>query len=557
MNRVGLKVVPKFAKYFYTWNIPANTPRITLDDGSLLIYRHKTDTNPFIPESPRPTSKALESTTFNTTPAVQTPLTELLNNPNYARKTFQQIAEAEKKTESTPLPPQLRERRLRTYLSESEIKLARQLRKSNPSEWTAARLAKRFNTTNFVIMQMVSAPLKRKSEWLNKPIRVATVKVEGAANSNPSLFQNLSNNLYDTKSLADLFYSSQLHAGKLIRLGIFNNVSLHLDSNANADNNILLDVTVKVEEKSRFYAKTGTEFGNNDGSVVASLNLRNVFGNAEVLETNYSYGLDYASTASKQPPKPFPAESSINNPFDTPPPSELPRPSSSSTTFTCKLTRPLSGSPDSLLLLESFLNTKPQLPSSFWERVTGLNATYKHLTPFGSNSFQYGLYWRHLNAISDTASNTVLMNQGHSIKSSLKYIFERDTTNLVPELEENVPKVVPKSGNIVKSTVEVAGFGGDTEFMKWEGEYKLFLGLDSFGKNQLWKDMFRGWKSSVSLRGGVMMPLAWNEEEGDGKGLLQKQKWTVADKFYLGGGANVRGLQHMGMGPRDRSELLL
>lgn len=46
----------------------------------------------------------------------------------------------------------------------------------------------------------------------------------------------------------------------------------------------------EVKEKSRFQARTGTEFGNGEGNMNGSLFVRNVFGGAETLQASMLFG---------------------------------------------------------------------------------------------------------------------------------------------------------------------------------------------------------------------------------------------------------------------------
>jgi hypothetical protein len=99
----------------YSQDIPKNTPRIKLDDGSHLIYRQST----VRPE---------RETEDDLPPLVHAP---------------------KKPTD-------------RIYLSPSEIIQARALRNSDPDRWTAGKLAKRFSCTNETIQMYAPAPKIRK-----------------------------------------------------------------------------------------------------------------------------------------------------------------------------------------------------------------------------------------------------------------------------------------------------------------------------------------------------------------------------------------------------------
>jgi hypothetical protein len=99
----------------YSKDIPKDTPRIKLDDGSHLIYRQSIVT-------PQPETEA--------------DLPPLVHKPK-------------KSTD-------------RIYLSFSEIAEARALRNNDPDRWTVGKLAKRFSCTNETIQMYAPAPKIRK-----------------------------------------------------------------------------------------------------------------------------------------------------------------------------------------------------------------------------------------------------------------------------------------------------------------------------------------------------------------------------------------------------------
>jgi Mitochondrial ribosomal protein subunit L20 len=92
---------------FYTQNIPSTTPRTLLDDGSVLIAKH---------------SPATPST----------------------------------------LPPLIRTHTARSNLSSEEIKEIRTLRQTDGDTWTVLNLARKFDTSPGLIMQVSKCPAERK-----------------------------------------------------------------------------------------------------------------------------------------------------------------------------------------------------------------------------------------------------------------------------------------------------------------------------------------------------------------------------------------------------------
>ena len=116
-----------FTRSFYTWNIPKDTPRSKLDDGSTLIHRR-----------------------HNLSPNVSTANT--LDSAASSSLTF----------DESKLPPRLRSWPDRSILSKDQIMEARNLRNSNPDVWTVSKLAKRYNTFPAFILKIAPFPPERK-----------------------------------------------------------------------------------------------------------------------------------------------------------------------------------------------------------------------------------------------------------------------------------------------------------------------------------------------------------------------------------------------------------
>ncbi|ORY36172.1 hypothetical protein BCR33DRAFT_722273 [Rhizoclosmatium globosum] len=104
---------------FYTWNTPKNTPRVTLDDGSVLISRQ-----------PLPISA-----TASTSASAQT------------------IA----------LPPRLRSYPKRSPMSPEQEAECRKLRAENPDVWTVQTLCRKYNTYPGRILELTAADARNSS----------------------------------------------------------------------------------------------------------------------------------------------------------------------------------------------------------------------------------------------------------------------------------------------------------------------------------------------------------------------------------------------------------
>ncbi|KND02122.1 uncharacterized protein SPPG_02616 [Spizellomyces punctatus DAOM BR117] len=96
---------------FYTWNIPTDTPRVVLDDGSTLIHRHAAPVKP---------------------------------------------------SSEKDLPPRLRTYPKRSWLTQQQIEEARTLRQEDPDTWTVQELARKYNSYPGFIMRIAPCPKDRK-----------------------------------------------------------------------------------------------------------------------------------------------------------------------------------------------------------------------------------------------------------------------------------------------------------------------------------------------------------------------------------------------------------
>lgn len=102
--------ISRFTRQFHTFPVPADTPRYTLKDGSLLILKTK---------EPAPT---------------------------------------------VALPPLLRPRKDFAKLDKNTREHIITLRNSSPMLWTVRRLAKKFQTHESIIMSLVQCPKERWDE---------------------------------------------------------------------------------------------------------------------------------------------------------------------------------------------------------------------------------------------------------------------------------------------------------------------------------------------------------------------------------------------------------
>ncbi|ORX56298.1 hypothetical protein DM01DRAFT_1334774 [Hesseltinella vesiculosa] len=339
-----------------------------------------------------------------------------------------------------------------------------------------------------------------------KPGHVNAVSVLGTRHTRPEFLERAVASIMASETMADVINSSQDVATKLQMFGIFDNVQVLLDRASDSDPIAAPDsinVIYQVNERNRFTIKTGTEIGNNEGTMNASLSIRNVFGGAEVLDTVASFG------------------------------------NRTSQAFQFVLSSPVNASPFSKIDINAhhaLRNNK--LYSSYEELSRGMGLRYKTTSRFGYHELGYDCTWRSIDSIAPTASMSIRDQAGHSLKSSLVHTFMRDCRDQT---------LLPTQGYYLRTTQELAGVMrlGNAQFFKTEidGQFCHSLGGGQLLKDQDQLFIHPGYTFSLTLRAGLLADL---NEKGS----------TVSDKFLLGGPLSVRGFKTAGIGPRDYKDAL-
>jgi outer membrane protein insertion porin family len=108
---------------------------------------------------------------------------------------------------------------------------------------------------------------------------------------------------------------------------------------------------------------------------------------------------------------------------------------------------------------------------------------------------------------------------GHSLKSSIQHQYSFDTRN---------EQVFPSKGAYFKVLQELAGLGGDVQFLKNELHSQVLMELP------------HRMVLSLALRGGIMFALSEKPSTFP----------RANDRFYLGGPLSLRGFKYGGVGPR-------
>lgn len=280
-----------------------------------------------------------------------------------------------------------------------------------------------------------------------------------------------------------------------------------------------VDVYVRASELPRIRAKTGTEIGNVEGAAYGNVQFRNLFGGAESLSLNASYGTRtrnaYLAT------------------FET----------------------PILSNPDLTLSVGGLKSAHLKPWASHEEVLRGTTAQLRWATPYVHNgihsrdprissthNLSYTGAWRQITGLAMTASPTVRFEAGDSTKSSLTHMWISDTRD---------HPYLPANGRLLKTVNEIAGvgpLGGDVGFLKSEFEASAGIPIPNplAAKNSTG---ISGFSLTTGFRTGVLYPLP----VGFGG---QANPSRINDRFQLGGPTDVRGFRQGGIGPRDGADSL-
>ncbi|CAG8820177.1 537_t:CDS:2, partial [Gigaspora margarita] len=206
------------------------------------------------------------------------------------------------------------------------------------------------------------------------PFYIHSFRINGTKRTRQALLESVIYDALQARTLGTVIDEVRVAADKLRRLDIFQYVDVFLDS---SNDPRALDVILSVEEKSRFWIKTGTEIGNDAGSANISLNVRNAFGGAESLEAYMSAGTQ------------------------------------TSHVFEFCLAKPINGNPDSRVDISAFSLTKNnQIYSSHDEVMRGIALKWRVFSRIGYHELGYGSTWRQICNISPEATLSASLRNG-------------------------------------------------------------------------------------------------------------------------------------------------
>lgn len=378
-------------------------------------------------------------------------------------------------------------------------------------------IKKRQQATNDRIHATFQQSQKRLASLIDEnstlPTTVSSVTVIGAPNTRHSFLKRIVDPLLSANrdrpyTQSELVKEASVAASKLSKFDIFHPpVQVYVDKadKTNATTTPTnVSVTYKVTEKSRVFAKTGTDVGNAEGSAYANVQWRNLFGGAESLDLNAALGTRTRSS------------------------------------YQGSLETPILANPDFRFQVGGVQSTTQKVFASHEEILRGGWTKLRYLSTSGSmHEFGYNGFWRQLTGLSQNASPSVRNDAGDTFKSSISHTWINDRRD---------NPILPTSGYYTRTNNEIAGLGplaGDVAFLKSELESQQALSIPIPG--------IKGDSSGVSLttgfRAGLLYPLTLN-------GASNPSLSRINDRFQLGGPTDVRGFRLSGLGPRDGADAL-
>jgi outer membrane protein insertion porin family len=111
---------------------------------------------------------------------------------------------------------------------------------------------------------------------------------------------------------------------------------------------------------------------------------------------------------------------------------------------------------------------------------------------------------------------------GHSVKSSIKHVWSRDSRN---------DGLIPTIGSAVRISNELAGLGGSVRFIKSEVDVQHNVPLTPTAD----------WSLSFLGKAGVHVPFGGSRSH-------------ISDRFFVGGPGSFRGFGAKGLGPRYKHD---
>lgn len=320
--------------------------------------------------------------------------------------------------------------------------------------------------------------------FLKKQVTVTKVSVDGVVRTKDDFVSGVIKDagILKAKTIEEVLKFSQRAKSKFQKLGIFKTVNICLDKNEESDG---LEVTMECKEFMIVGGSAGTQVGINEGNMIFGARLINTFGRAENVKADVSVGTNTKSC------------------------------------YHLGFTKPLNRSLYKKFAVDARKSVIDFPFSSFKESSHSVTADLTFPSRLGSHSVSWEGAWRRIMGIPPLASFNIREHAGYSLKSSVKHtltIDQRDDTEF------------PTQGHFIKLSQEYSGLFGDVNYLKHEGELRLF-GSGS-------------WDTVMSMSAKVGLLKSFSE------------KSHINDRFFLGGPLSIRGFKTYGIGPRIKNDSL-
>ncbi|KAJ1948443.1 hypothetical protein FBU59_001593 [Linderina macrospora] len=335
----------------------------------------------------------------------------------------------------------------------------------------------------------MQAPSRRDPEVLDigsQEMHISDVSITGVTRIRRSVLNEITRPAFAATTVKEAIEELRYAAGKLELLGIAKRVQINLDKTDDDGVSVNLDCV----DGGRYQITTGVGASDHEGTANVIARLNNMWGGGESLEANYARGTKTLGA------------------------------------FQGLLSVPVNADPlrkVEVMVHQATLDHRPYTGCDEVRRSASL--AYKVSRDRGLHELVYTAAWRELTNLGVSASPSLRSEAGHTLKSSIAYTFTSDSRN---------SPTVPTAGNLVKASVELAGLGGDVQFVKTLAEVQANQAIGS-GEGEKWS-------VTSSAQAGLLWGLAG--------------RTPMADRFFVGGSTSVRGFEHRGIGPRDHADAL-
>ncbi|EDW73896.1 uncharacterized protein Dwil_GK19448, isoform B [Drosophila willistoni] len=320
--------------------------------------------------------------------------------------------------------------------------------------------------------------------------RVDRVKVSGLLRTHNDYVMRAADGLFKAANFQELMMEAMSARSYLHELGIFKDVSVHIDISRGADATPGqgYEVTLSGKEYSRVMGSAGTEIGQNEGSLRTELTIPNLFGRGESISLQGTYSSTRANDLQLKFWKPF---------FHT---------------------RFRENRPE--ISLSIFRQTDRFDISSFQTTNLGYVADFSVHTMLGldlTHSLQYENSIRELNLLNNkSAPFGIREHCGPKLASLLRYSVVYDNRD---------GTVFPTRGILLKSTNEYCGLGGNVAY------------VSSTVHGEVNVPLIPGIVAQFCGRVGIM------------KETKNTTQLPISNLFYCGGPLTLRGFKFGGAGP--------